>query len=145
MPVLIAPSRRVRCRLQDFVSSAQNIPAKRVRRMLAEFRPASALIPLIMAGYVIAGLTLVLTDYTLNDEGILTYYWGSWARQAFIPVFFFQRVRPVLAALYLPVSGGGVHVTLIAHVVMAALAIPMIAAVARALGQRSANLPALVV
>jgi hypothetical protein len=105
---------------------------------------ASAFIPLLVAFYVIAGLTLVLTDYTLNDEGVLTYYWGAWARQAFIPVFFFQRVRPVLAALYLPVSAGGLHVTLMAHVATAALAIPMIAAVARALGQRSANLPALV-
>lgn len=112
--------------------------------MLAEIFSPSVFIALLVAFYVIAGATLVLTDYTLNDEGLLTYYWASWARQAFVPVFFFQRVRPVLAALYMPFSAGGVHVTLIAHVMTAALAIPMIAAVARALGHRSANLPALV-
>ncbi|MFI5365361.1 MAG: hypothetical protein ACHQ4J_07030 [Candidatus Binatia bacterium] len=116
-----------------------------MRRVMGLLLSDPAAIPIFVAIYVAAGVMFVLTDYTLNDEGLLTYYWGSWARQAFVPVFFFQRIRPVMAALYLPASAGGVHVTLIAHVVVAALSLPMLAAVARALGHRLPNLPALAV
>jgi hypothetical protein len=94
--------------------------------------------------YILFGLFFVQTDYTLNDEGLLTHYWASWARQDFLPVFFFQKVKPVLCALYLPFSPGGVHATLAAHVVVSSMSIPMIASTARALGQRLPNLPAIV-
>src|ERR1035437_168084 len=77
--------------------------------------------------YILFGLFFVQTDYTLNDEGLLTHYWASWARQDFLPVFFFQKVKPVLCALYLPFSTGGVHATLAAHVVVSSMSIPMIA------------------
>lgn len=118
-------------------------PHARVRRVTGSLLSGPAVIPLLAVVYVTAGVVLVLTDYTLNDEGLLTYYWANWARQEFVPVFFFQRIRPVLSALYLPASAGGVHGTLIAHVVVAALSLPLIAAVARALGHRLPNLPAL--
>src|SRR5207248_3168175 len=50
-----------------------------------------------------------------------------------------------LCALYLPRSAAGVHWTLVAHVVVAALSLPMLAAIARALGYRLPNLPALAI
>ncbi|MGH7126209.1 MAG: hypothetical protein ACREFI_17670, partial [Stellaceae bacterium] len=106
---------------------------------------APAVIPILAVAYIAIGSLFVITDYTLNDEGLLTYYWASWARRDFIPVFFFQRIRPALAALYLPASVFGVHATLIVHVVVAALAIPLLAATARALGHRLPNLPAIAV
>jgi hypothetical protein len=117
-------------------------PAARVRREMEWLLTDPAVVPLLAAVYVAVGAIFVFTDYTLNDEGLLTYYWASWARHAFVPVFFFQRVRPILCALYLPVSAAGVHWTLVAHVLIASLALPMLAAVARALGYRLPNLPA---
>ena len=119
--------------------------ATRVRRMTALLLSDPAVIPLLAAVYIAVGMVLVFTDYTLNDEGLLTYYWASWARQDFVPVFFFQRLRPILCALYLPVSVGGVHWTLAAHLLVASLSLPMLAAVARALGHRLPNLPAIAV
>jgi len=114
-----------------------------LRRVTGFLLTAGAALPLLTALYVALGLLFVFTDYTLNDEGLLTYYWASWARQEFVAVLFFQRVRPVLSALYLPASLGGLHSTLVAHVILAALSLPMLAATARALGQRLPNLPAL--
>jgi hypothetical protein len=104
-----------------------------------------AAIPLLTAAYVASGIVLVLTDYTLNNEGLLTHYSASWARRDFLPVFFFQKVRPVLCALYAAISAGGPRATLVAHVAVAAMAIPMMAATARSLGHRLPNLPALAV
>jgi hypothetical protein len=117
-------------------------PAARIRRTMGWLLADPAVVPLLAAIYVGVGAIFVFTDYTLNDEGLLTYYWANWARHAFVPVFFFQRVRPILCALYLPVSAAGVHWTLVAHVLVASLALPMLAAVARALGYRLPNLPA---
>lgn len=95
--------------------------------------------------YVAVGLWFVHTDYALNDEGLLTHYWASWARQDFWPVLFFQKVKPVLATLYAPVSAGGAHATMAAHVVIAALAIPMIGSVARSLGHPAPVVASLIV
>lgn len=117
----------------------------RARRLIGALLSAPAVIPILVAAYIAIGSALVITDYALNDEGLLTYYWASWARQEFIPVFFFQRIRPVVAALYLPASAFGVHATLIVHVAVASLSIPLLAATARALGHRLPNLPALAV
>ncbi len=95
--------------------------------------------------YAVAGAILVYSDYTLNNEGLLTYYWASWARQSFVAVFFFQKVKPVIAALYAPITVLGPHATMLFHTLVAAAAVPMIAAVARALGQARPNLPAAVI
>ncbi len=116
----------------------------RVRQIASLFLTDPRITTLLTIAYVGFGVVFVRTDYTLNDEGLLTHYWASWARQDFLPVFFFQKVKPVLCALYLPVSAWGVHATLIAHVIVSSLAILMIASTARALGHRLPNLPALV-
>ena len=80
------------------------------------------------------GVAFVLTDYTLNNEGLLTHYWASWLREEFAAVFFFQRTKPVLCLLYAPASAWGPWATLVAHTIVAATTIPMLAAIARALG-----------
>ena len=117
----------------------------RGHRLIGALLSEPAVIPLVVAAYIAVGSVIVITDYALNDEGLLTHYWASWARQEFIPVFFFQRIRPVLAALYLPATAFGVHATLIVHVLVASLSIPLIAATARALGHRLPNLSSLAV
>ena len=116
----------------------------RGRRIASFVLSDPRLISLLTIAYIGAGFVFVHTDYTLNDEGLLTHYWASWARQDFFPVFFFQKVKPILCVLYLPFSVGGVHATLAAHVVVSSLSIPMIASTARALGHRLPNLPAIV-
>ncbi len=116
--------------------------AERLMRWLVE---DPAVIWLLTIAYILFGLLFVHSDYTLNDEGLLTHYWASWLRRDFLPVFFFQRVHPVLVVLYAPFSAAGAHATLVAHVLVGAAAIPLMAAIARALGQRLPNLPALTV
>lgn len=97
----------------------------------------------LTAAYVFIGLIFALTDRNFHDEGLLTYYWAAWVRQDWAPVLFLQKTKPVLAALYAPVSGAGIRATMIAHVVLAATAIPALAATARRLGHALPNLPAL--
>jgi hypothetical protein len=116
----------------------------RLRHALSVLLTARAAVYLTAAIYVVAGVVLVVTDYTINDEGMLTHYWASWLRRDFVPVFFFQKAKPVLCVLYAAVSAGGPRATLIAHVIVAAAAIPMLAATARALDYRLPNLPALI-
>ncbi len=118
--------------------------AERARHFASFLLTAPRVVAFLTVAYIAAGFVLVRTDYTLHNEGLLTHYWASWARQDFVPVFFLQKVKPVLCALYLPVSAWGPHVTLAAHVVVASLAIPMIASTARALGHRLPNLPVVV-
>jgi hypothetical protein len=104
-----------------------------------------AVIPLLTALYVTIGVACVLTNYTLNNEGLLTYYWASWLREEFAAVFFFQRTKPVLCLLYAPASAGGAWATLVAHTVVGATTIPMMAAIGRAVGLKLPNFPALAV
>ena len=105
-------------------------------------RWALALITVI---YAVMGIVFVRTGYVLHDEGLLTHYWASWARQDFVPVFFVQKVKPVLAALYIPFSTWGVDATMYAHVAVSSLAIPMTGMIARSLGHQWPNLAPIVV
>lgn len=116
----------------------------RGRRVASFVLTDPRVIGFLTLAYVAFGLIFVRTGYTLHDEGLLTHYWASWARQDFVPVFFFQKVKPVLAALYAPFSAGGVRATMVAHVIVASTSIPMIASTARALGHRLPNLPAVI-
>jgi hypothetical protein len=123
------------------VISTVRARSRRVIGFLAENRAA---IWVFTIANVLLGLIVVQTDYVLNDEGLLIHYFASWARQDFWPVFFFQKAKPVLCVLYLPATALDLHVTLIVHVLVASLSIPLIAATARSLGYRLPNLPALV-
>ncbi len=98
---------------------------------------------LLAAGYVAYGLRAVLRDRFLDDEGLLTWIFAAWLRGDPLPTLFFQKCKPVTAALYALPSLGGPRAVLVAHVLVAAAAIPLLARVARARGQRWPNLPAI--
>lgn len=119
-------------------------PSARAARISSFILTDPRTIGALTAVYIVLGFVFVRTDYTLHDEGLLTHYWANWARQDFVPVFFFQKVKPVLTALYLPFTAMGVHATLYAHVLVSGLSIPMLASTARNLGYRLPNLPAIV-
>ncbi|MCB9570236.1 MAG: hypothetical protein H6710_24000 [Myxococcales bacterium] len=91
------------------------------------------------------GLWSGLGDRYLHDEGLLTWHFAQVTLEAPAAALFWQKSRPLLAALYGPFAGLGQPVFTVIHVVIAALALPLLAGVARAIGQRSPNLPALLV
>lgn len=93
--------------------------------------------------YIVVGIICVATDYTLNDEGLVTFTTADLARHHPLEVFFVQKAKPVLVLLYRPVAGLGVHGLLYVHLLAMAPAIAMIGAVARALGFALPNIPAL--
>ncbi len=130
--------------LLDPPAERWNAQISAVRRVASSVLAGPAAVPIVAVAFALAGIALVLTDYTINDEGMLTYYLASWLRRDFAPMFFFQKAKPIVCALYAPISIAGAHATLIAHVLVAATAIPMLAAVARTLEFRLPNLPALV-
>lgn len=121
------------------------LSTKFLRRPLTLLLTSPTTIPFLTLIYVAAGISFVWSGYTLNNEGLLTHYWASWARQDFLPVFFYQKVKPILCALYAPITALGSRATLTAHVIVAATSIPLIAATARALGHRLPNLPAFLI
>ena len=95
--------------------------------------------------FIVTGLLVVFGHFIIYDEGLLTYVFARWLVLDPIPVLFFQKIKPVACVLYAIPSLGGIEVTLATHVVLAALAAPMLAAVARTLDIRIPNLPALIV
>lgn len=117
----------------------------RLRQVAEIVLVSPAVVPVLASVFVVIGLICVVTDYTLNNEGLLTHHWASWVRRDFVPVFFFQKVKPVLCALYAPISVAGPRATLMVHVLVASSAVMMTAATARSLGHRLPNLPALAV
>ncbi|MFT3769681.1 MAG: hypothetical protein QM820_29950 [Minicystis sp.] len=82
---------------------------------------------------------------TFHDEGLLTYGCACALGEDFIPSFFLQKTRPLLSLFYLPAAWAGLPVFLVIHVLVAATTIPLVAACARALGIRHANVAAAVV
>ncbi|MCA9692055.1 MAG: hypothetical protein KC636_20805, partial [Myxococcales bacterium] len=112
----------------------------RARRSLAhDPRLAWALAALFFT----VGVALIRTDRFLHDEGLLSWFFAGILADEPIATLFFLKARPPLALLYAPISGLGLDVFLWLHVLVAALAIPLMAAVARALGQGAPNLVAL--
>jgi hypothetical protein len=93
--------------------------------------------------YVIAGFVMLHYDYALNDEGLIIHYTGTWARLDLPAVFYLQKAKPVLSVLYALPSLGGVLITMMAHLLVSAAALPCIAGFARHLGYQFPNLPAL--
>jgi hypothetical protein len=98
----------------------------------------------LAAGFFALGSVFAVTDYTLNDEGLFTFMSADQTRYAFNAIFFFQKSKPVLSLLYwLPVLGG-LTPFFVAHTLVAALAIPMAAATARAMKILTPNVPAFI-
>jgi hypothetical protein len=117
-------------------------------RVASWFRAAlesRAALGVLTAAFVGAGLLLVAGGLVLYDEGLLTYGFARWLWLDPAPVFFFQKVKPITAAVFTLPSLGGLNAMLAVHVLVAALVAPLIVAVARALGIRVPNLAALIV
>ncbi|MGH7788336.1 MAG: hypothetical protein ACRERC_15815, partial [Candidatus Binatia bacterium] len=97
----------------------------------------------LTAVFAAAGLALVLGQGIVSDEGLLTHVFARWLTLEPLAALFFQKIKPTVCVLYAVPSLGGAQSTLVAHVLVAALAAPMLATVARRLGLRWPNLPAL--
>ena len=111
------------------------------RDTLAESRTVSVALAALFA---VAGIWLIASRTVVNDEGLLTTVFARWSALAPLPMLFFQKARPITSFLYAVPSLAGPEIMLGAHVLLAALAGPMIAASARALGMRLPNLAAFI-
>lgn len=100
---------------------------------------------MIAAGVATAGLAAVSSGYFLDDEGILSWIFAGIMSEAPLDVLFFLKARPPISALYAPVAALGLTPFLCVHVLVAAIAIPLTASLARRFGHRNPNLPAALV
>lgn len=96
----------------------------------------------IAAAFALAGLLAVHTDSFLDNEGILSWMFAGLTAEAPLDMLFLLKARPPISALYAPVAVAGLPAFLSVHVVMASLAIPLTAALARRFGHANANLSA---
>jgi hypothetical protein len=118
---------------------------ERFTRALSAVLSDRRAIVVLVAAYLALGLCFLATDYTLNDEGQVTVMFARWARTAPLAVFFFQRAKPILVALYLPAGFAGHRAVLACHLLVASAAIPLMYGTARALGLRLPVIAALAV
>lgn len=94
--------------------------------------------------HLVLGLGVATDPRTAHDEGLLMYSFARSLGEAFLPCLFFQKLKPALALLYLPVARAGFGPYLVAHVVVSAAAVALMPEIARALGHRRPWVPALV-
>lgn len=100
---------------------------------------------LLTAAYLAVNLVLLQRASVLNDEGLLVHYTATWVRFDLPAVFFLQKAKPVLSVFYALPAAAGVWWTMLAHLCVSALALPLIGEFARSYGYRLPNVPALVV
>ncbi len=121
--------------------------AKRRARSLSTWlmrAPAAAW--LLSAAVVLFALVSAQSDRYLHDEGLLTWYFAQMTAADPAALIFFQKSRPLLGLIYAPLAALGVGLWgfTVAHSLVAAAALPLLAATARSLGLKVANLaPAL--
>jgi hypothetical protein len=99
---------------------------------------------LLATVFAAAGVVDVLRDRHLHDEGRLTHLFARMTWEHPIALFFLQKSRPPISALYAPFAAAGPLAFGIAHVIVAAIAIVLLAGIARAFDHRWPNLAALV-
>lgn len=121
-------------------SSASSASSTGVHPLLRDRRVAWVLASI----FALVGVEAVLSARWLHDEGLVTWYFASLIANEPIAALFLQKARPAIATLYAPLAVLGFRAFAIAHVLVAAAAIPLLAAVAERLGQRCPNVPALV-
>jgi hypothetical protein len=98
-------------------------------------------VPWLLALLALAfGVPAALGDHYLGDEGLLSWCFAAMLREEPLAVFFWLKSRPPLALLQAPFADLGARAHAVMHVLLGAFALPMLAAVARAAGQRSPNL-----
>jgi hypothetical protein len=104
----------------------------------------AAVLLLTLAYVALAGLAVHDGRY-LHDEGVLTHLFASLVQREPAAAVFLQKARPPLALLYAPVAGAGLSAFWWVHVLVSALAVPLVAATAQRLGQPRPELAAAVV
>ena len=100
---------------------------------------------LLAAAFAAAGLVAVQVNTFLNDEGVLTWIFAGLTSESPLDMLFFLKARPSISVLYAPVAAIGLRPFLWAHVLLAALAIPLTASLARDFDHESPNFPATLV
>jgi hypothetical protein len=101
----------------------------------------AAVVVLTLAYATLAGLAVHDARF-LHDEGLLTHLFASLVGREPAAAVFLQKARPPLALLYAPVAGAGLPAFLWAHVLVCALAVPLVAATAHRLGHARPELAA---
>lgn len=99
----------------------------------------------LAAAHFCLGLLVTLDPRSTHDEGLLMYGFSRALGDAFLPCFFFQKLKPALALVYLPFASLGLGAYLVAHLAVASAAVALVHATARALGHERPWVPALVV
>ena len=99
----------------------------------------------LAALYVLLGAVALSDDRFLHDEGLLTHTFALLVGRDPWPAIFLQKIRPPISVLYAPVAGAGVGAFLWTHLLVSALAVPLVAAVARRLGHAAPNVAAAIV
>jgi hypothetical protein len=99
----------------------------------------------IAAAFVIAGLAAIRANTFLNDEGVVTWIFAGLMSESPIDMLFFAKSRPPISLLYAPIAAVGLKPFLWAHLLLAALAIPLTAMLARDFDHDIPNLPATLV
>ncbi len=97
----------------------------------------------IAAIFAVFAIVDVIARVHLHDEGILTWTFAMLARAEPMATLMLQKSRPPLAAVYAPIAGFGITAFAIAHALVAAAGVAMIAALARSLGHRHGTWAAL--
>jgi len=113
--------------------------------LLASACQGPTVLALLSILFAIAGLVLLFGRFIVNDEGLLTHVFSRWLVLDPVPVLFFQKVGPITPLIFTIPSLAGVEPMLVAHVLLATMVGPMLAAVAGALGIRLPNLVPLIV
>ncbi|MEX1364131.1 MAG: hypothetical protein AB1Z98_13470 [Nannocystaceae bacterium] len=104
-----------------------------------------AAVVVLTAAYVVLAGAAVADDRYLHDEGLLTHLLASLVGRAPAATLLLQKARPPLALLYAPIAGLGLGPFLWAHVLVCALAVPLVGATAARLGHARPELAAAVV
>jgi hypothetical protein len=100
---------------------------------------------LIAIAFATAGAVAIQEDTFLNNEGVLTWIFAGVTSEAPRDMLFFLHARPPISLWYAPVAALGLTPFLWVHMLLAALAIPLTASLARSFDHESPNRPAVLV
>src|SRR5262245_22003762 len=103
-------------------------------------------IPWVLAALMTAaGGSAIHASLFLNNEGVLTWIFAGLMGESMRDMLFFMKVRPPISLFYAPVATAGLVPFLWTHLIVAALAVPLTASLARHFGLRRPNLAAALV
>ncbi|MBK8234178.1 MAG: hypothetical protein IPK74_01355 [Deltaproteobacteria bacterium] len=103
-------------------------------RATAALRHPWAPVVAITVAFVVLAVIEVARGRFVHDEGLLTYHFAKLAWLEPRAALFLQKSRPPISLLYAPAAALGWHAFAVLHVLVAAAALPCIAAIAARLG-----------